>query len=63
MEYNPELNGEIVSLMQEDMRMDPELSDVRTVNSGYLSIAKYKALTDMVTSADIRVYDTAGQRK
>lgn len=62
-EYNPELNGEIVSLMQEDMRMDPELSDVRTVNSGYLSIAKYKALTDMVTSADIRVYDTAGQRK
>ena len=62
-EYNPELNGEIVSLMQEDMRIDPGLSDVRTVNSGYLSIAKYKALTDMITSADIRVYDTAGQRK
>lgn len=62
-EYNPELNGEIVSLIQEDMRIDPGLSDVRTVNSGYLSIAKYKALTDMVTSADIRVYDTAGQRK
>ena len=62
-EYNPELNGEIVSLMQEDIRIDPGLSDVRTVNSGYLSIAKYKALTDMITSADIRVYDTAGQRK
>lgn len=62
-EYNPELNGEIASFMQEDMRIEPELLDVKTVNSGYLSMPKYKALTDMVTSADIRVYDTTGQKK
>ena len=62
-EYNPELEGEIVSFMQEDTRMTPELRDVRTVNSGYLTVAKYKALTDMITSTDIRVYDATGQKK
>lgn len=62
-EYNPELEGEIVSFMQEDIRMTPELLDVRTVNSGYLAVAKYKALKDMITSTDIRAYDTTGQKK
>ena len=62
-EYEPVLEGDILSLLDKDIRANPGIVDVRTVNSGFLSNDKYNALMDMLTSADIRVHGDGALRK
>lgn len=62
-EYAPELDGDIVSLLAGDMRPDARIVDMRTVNSGYLTGSRYEALVDMTASADIRRYEKGTVQK
>lgn len=56
--YKPELEGELCKLLNETVRTDPFLTDVKTVNSGFVSKDKYEAIVDMLTSPVQQVYDS-----
>ena len=55
--YEPELEGETVSLMDGMKRIDNEWADVQTVFTGYMKRDKYESLKDMLTSPDIRLLE------
>lgn len=57
-EYSPELEGDLVELLQKTVRTDTGYIDSRTVNSGYLDSRQYDKVLDMITTASLHLYDS-----
>lgn len=57
-QYAPQLDGELSEMTDRKRRINPYVSDLRTLNTGYLDRRKYKALIDMLASPVLRWYDT-----
>lgn len=53
----PELEGDTVRMLDRERRINPDLVQGRTVNSGYMQTDKYESLKDMLTSPDIRLLE------
>lgn len=53
----PELESEIIRLLQREKQINVKLTDSRTVNSGYMQPDKYESLMDMLESPDIRLLE------
>ena len=57
-EYSPELEGDLVELLQKTVRTDTGYIDSRTVNSGYLDSRQYDKVLDMITTTSLHLYDS-----
>lgn len=57
-EYSPELEGDLVELLQKTVRTDTGYIDSRTVNSGYLDTRQYGKALDLITTPSLYLYDT-----
>ena len=57
-EYSPELEGDLVELLQKTARTDTGCIDSRTVNSGYLDSRQYDKVLDMITTTSLHLYDS-----
>lgn len=62
-EYAPELEGELVDLLQKTFHTDVRYIDARTINSGYLNSFQYAKALDLLTSESICLYDAGKAEK